>query len=226
MSREPTQADLRATSTVLNTLNAEHQGALARENLLRRLGDGAFDPAVLDSLHERLRRIGEWGEQLWRREPLLFTDGSSPRDTELRLALAWLDELGTRLERVGRGLEVALDALTAHEHGLAPAPPTALVAAGLAWVSYSWENELRGALQYGQTLDDPEIAERAGQQWPLAIEGLRLLHHLMDRLESEPSPGCELLGEVHRSGAHLPGVFAAKAEAVALIAAEARSLEG
>ena len=226
MSARPSHEDLRASSTLLNTLHAEHQGAFVREVVLAKLESPEADESRVPRLQARLRTIGEWGARLWRREPLVLADGSSPRPQELELALEWLQELGASLERTGRALETALDAVEAHEHDGSPVPEAALVAGGLAWAAYAWENDLRGVIQFGESLGDPGLAAQARERLPEAAQALTVAHQLLQRLESESPPGCALLVELHRSAAHLPELFAAKTETLGGLLAELRELRG
>lgn len=223
MSAEPSREDLRACSTLLNTLHAEHQGAAARMTVLGKLGHESVDAGELAELQGRIREISGWARQLWDREPVFRADGSGD-DAVIARALDLLEDLTRRHEAVGREMERALDAVEAHEHDGSETPEAALVLGGQAWAAYSYENELRGVIHHGQTLDDAELADRALQQLPLAQDGLRVLHHLLDRISEPGPPGCDLLAEIHRGAAHLPGVFGVKADAIRGLIEEIREL--
>jgi len=224
VSTDASREDLRACGTLLNTLHAEFQGALSFASTLTKLGHPDAPGDSIEELQERIQSIARWAGQLWERAPLLLADGGSDDPKGLETALGLLDELATRLEGVGRGIGTALDAVRGHAHDGEELPEAALVLAALAWASYAHEIELRGAIYHGLTLDDPELADRAGEQLAIAQDGLRVLHHLLGRFEDQGPPGCDLLGELHGAAAHLPGLYRAKTEAVEGLAAEIREL--
>jgi hypothetical protein len=224
VSRQPTQEDLRACGTLLNTLHAEHQGAFTHATVLAKLDHPAFEEGRVPQLQGLIKTIGAWAQRLWQRDPILFADGGGNAPEDLEKALLLLDRLATRLETVGRGLEGALDTLAKHSHDESEPQEAGVVLAGLAWASYAHENELRGIIHQGETLDDPELAERARDQLPIAEDGLAVLHHLLSRIEEPGPPGCDLIAEIHRSAAHLPRLYGAKTEALRELADEIREL--
>lgn len=200
--------DKEYSHSVLNYLNACHQGEFAHLNILSQLQPGSIDEKEMAELQESLQQINSWFRSFQEGESLFSLEWPKPITPDAEKATHLLRRLPDHLRHVADQLR---QFVWAPNFGESRPEAINFIIACIGRYAYSRDNYLRGLLELARLSDHSGSVEQYELLLKRSEDDVKLAHALLQTYKSSQEQSEHFLHAVFSESVSIPGIFRSQA---------------